>query len=133
MNNEKQIEILKNTLEEIRTNPDEEKKEMILSSLLDLTSKGLDFNFYDTRNVYSIGEEDTLFSRDFTNYEEAKDTFIEVVSNYNRMNIPEINKKKMQLVMNNKVIYEILVEDFSRMKAIEELRKIDEEMNKNEW
>jgi hypothetical protein len=79
--------------------------------------------------IYTIGEEDTHFSIEFENYQKAKKVFIEMTSNYNRMNIPQINSKKMQLYRNFELLFEVEVKSFSRMEALEKLHQIEIEKN----
>jgi hypothetical protein len=66
---------------------------------------------------------------EFPSYKKAKEYFIEMTSNYQRMNLPDINTKKMQIYRNFELIYEIEVGKFTRMKAISELHEIEEKLN----
>lgn len=107
----------------------EELEKNISSNIMELLSSGVDIQFINYDNIYTIGEEDSHFSIEFPSYIKAKETFIEMTSNYQRMNLPEINKKKMQFFKNFELIYEIEVGNFTRMKALQELHQIEEKLN----
>lgn len=74
---------------------------------------------------YSVFEEDSRFDYGgivFDTFKKAKHFFVEVTSNYQRMNIPEINEKTMSLYKfdqkgNLELVYQIQVKDFSRVKV----------------
>lgn len=83
----------------------------------------------EQETIYTIGEEDTRFSIEFSSYPKARKTFIEMTSNYNRMNIPEINKKKMQLFQNFDLLFEVEVKDFSRHEVEQQLHQIEDKLH----
>lgn len=106
-----------------------ELEKNISSNIIDLINSGIDIQFVDYNKIYTVGEEDSRFSMEFPSYKKAKEYFIEMTSNYQRMNLPDINTKKMQIYRNFELIYEIEVGKFTRMKAMSELHEIEEKLN----
>ena len=85
--------------------------------------------------LYSVFEEDSRFDYGgivFDTFQKGKHFFVEVTSNYQRMNIPEINDKTMSLYKFNQkgeleLVYQIKVKDFSRMKVETDLKDYTKE------